>query len=313
MADPPCVRLHLGELDEVRVSVARTPWPSVLTALTSVVAGPARDVVEPLRGRVARELTGSSVAAVAPLIWPGCSVGPDCLMPVESLDGNGIQGGVELIRDLPGDHLLADLERQFGPAPPARWRSVMLRPRAWLHAYAGAMEETWLGVTAAWSLLRPLIERETDRIGAAVVSGALDLVLTSIHPRARLVDNVLHLPDPEPADYHLRGRRLVLAPMISGRADGYIGNLDLPDVVWIGYGLPGHRAALAGLTDGIAAGADPLSVVLGTLRAELLRSLDHPLTMGELADKLGCTPSQLTYHCDRLATAGLIYRQRRGR
>ena len=57
---------------------------------------------------------------------------------------------------------------------------------------------------------------------------------------------------------------------------------------------------------------DALTLVLGPVRAALLRALDRPLTMTELARRAGCTPSTLSYHCDRLVATDLVERRRTG-
>jgi len=308
------VSLRLNDPANAQVEVALAPWASALAVLTSVVAGGDRAIVAPLRRRVSAGLSRSSVAAISPIVRPGYSVAPDCVAPLESVTGGSFAGGLEYLRAMDGDELIADLVRQFGDAePPAHWRPVFRRPKAWLLAFAQAMDETWTQFQPCWRAMRPLTEREAARIEMASMSGALGVVLTSMHPGSELSGDTLRLPDPEPADFELGDRKLVLAPMISGRPAGYLGNFDLPDQIWIGYNLPGHQRAVAGLGHKIDNQADPLAILLGTVRAALLRSLDSPATMGLLARAVSCTPSQLTYHCDRLVAAGLIERQRRGR
>jgi DNA-binding MarR family transcriptional regulator len=58
---------------------------------------------------------------------------------------------------------------------------------------------------------------------------------------------------------------------------------------------------------------DQLSAVLGPVRAQLLMVSHTQPTMGELATLTRLAPSAITYHCSRLAAAGLVSRIRRGR
>lgn len=58
---------------------------------------------------------------------------------------------------------------------------------------------------------------------------------------------------------------------------------------------------------------DPLTQVIGPVRAAILRFLAEPATMGSLAVELGVAPSLATYHCGPLISAGLVARTRTGR
>ena len=63
----------------------------------------------------------------------------------------------------------------------------------------------------------------------------------------------------------------------------------------------------------VPAATDSLSLLLGPIRAAILRALDCPNSMGGLAEHLDAGPSTATYHCIQLASAGLVVRQRLGR
>jgi DNA-binding transcriptional ArsR family regulator len=83
--------------------------------------------------------------------------------------------------------------------------------------------------------------------------------------------------------------------------------------VAIGIGSPTtgapYRATAAGpqATPGSA-----LKLILGPLRAAILRALCRPLTVSELAAAVFCAPSTATYHLQQLAAAGLICREKSG-
>jgi DNA-binding MarR family transcriptional regulator len=188
---------------------------------------------------------------------------------------------------------------------------VRRRPRAWLDAYASAIGEAWHAVGPLWAQAQPQLEREVARVGTAVMRGGLDLILDRLHPASRFDDQVLRIRDPEPIRVGLDGRPLVLVPMLSGR-QALICNLERPDVVWIGYPL--HAVHQARRPDGPGQPADALlGSVLGPVRAQVLLAVGHPVTMSDLARRAYVVPSALTYHCERLAAAGLVSRERRGR
>jgi DNA-binding transcriptional ArsR family regulator len=248
--------------------------------------------------------------AVGPLVVPGRSVAPDCVTPPNAVLETSVAEQVARWRDLSARELLTDLETTFGGEPPTHWRGVGQRPVRWMHAYAGAMTDAWAATKPLWRRAGPLLDREVERVGAAVVRGRLDLLLGGLHPHCRFDGGVLTIRDPEPARYELAGRPLVLVPMLSGR-DALICSLDRPDAVWLAYPMPGAGRLLAGA--GPAGRGDSLELLLGPVRARVLAALARPRTMGELAGLTGLAPSAVTYHCRRLTSAGLLERERSGR
>ena len=59
--------------------------------------------------------------------------------------------------------------------------------------------------------------------------------------------------------------------------------------------------------------SSPLSALLGGPRAVILRHLDRPASVGELADLLFAVPSAATHHATALEASGLVRRERCGR
>ncbi|MFB9832080.1 ArsR/SmtB family transcription factor, partial [Actinoallomurus acaciae] len=162
----------------------------------------------------------------------------------------------------------------------------------------------------AWRDARPLLDREVARVGVAAMRGRLDAILGGIHPSSRFEDGVLKIRDPEPARFDLAGRPLVLVPMVSG-GDALICSLDRPDAVWLGYPVPGAGRLFR--SQPAQDGGNALELLLGPVRAQVLNAVSRPVTMGELATLTRLTPSAVTYHCERLAVAGLVRRERHGR
>lgn len=293
------------------VRVALDPYTSVLALVTDAV-GRRRAAPENWRSRILSSLSPRAAGAVRPITMPRYSVTPDCVTPLNPVREVPIGDQVEWLHAISEDDLLSDLHSVFGQAPPSHWQAVLRRPRAWLGAYATAIEETWHAVKPLWEDARPLLEREVMRIGTAVVRDSLGLVLDRLHPASRFEDQVLSIRDPEPARRSLGRRPLVLVPMVSGQ-QALICNLDRADVAWIGYPLPGvnelphPRGPLGQSADAL------LESVLGPVRAQVLVSVSRPLTMSELAKRACLVPSALTYHCERLIAAGLVRRERYGR
>jgi DNA-binding transcriptional ArsR family regulator len=302
--------LHIGRLEDATVRVSLDPYLSTLALTTDALGGRRRGAPESWRRRIRAAVSPLSARAVWPLVAPGHSVTPDCVSPLNPVLEISVDEQLERLRTLSPDELLADLHRVFGSAPPVHWRAVARQPRPWLRAYADAVGQAWSVTRQFWQEARPLLDREVARMGTAVVRGRLDAVLGGIHPDGRFEDGVLKIRDPEPARFELAGRPLVLVPMVAG-GDALICSLDRPDAVWLGYPVPG----VGGLFHGTPppARGDTLELLLGPIRAQMLRAVARPVTMGELAALTGLAPSAVTYHCERLVTAGLVRRERRGR
>jgi DNA-binding transcriptional ArsR family regulator len=147
-------------------------------------------------------------------------------------------------------------------------------------------------------------------VGSAVVSRNLGAVLAGLSPRVRYVDGALELPQCAREVFELAGRRLVLVPVVSGTAAS-MHSLDRDDVAWFSYPLPGLRRL--GPPERQPARKDGLAQLLGPVRAGVLRSVQPPATVSELARALNTGVSTITYHCEYLKAAGLLERERYGR
>ncbi len=304
--------LRLDPLERVPVSLAAHQGATLLSLLADAFGRRSQGVSPRWRALVRAGISESPAAVLGPLFAPGSSVIPDCVTPTACMPGGDVATLCAQIADLPTDVLLAELEAEFGASVPERWRPVVDRPRQWLHAYARLSQGVWREFEPVWKQAQPHIRRETERVGAAVVQGCADLVFQDLSPRFRLRDGSLHLPDPQAGTFRLNGRRLVLVPIVSGPGASMFA-LDRPDLVWIGYPLPAVGRIWEASARTAAPRTDALSLLVGPLRAAVLRAAAQPLTMGQVARLLGCSAANATHHCRQLADAGLIERQRHGR
>lgn len=301
--------LHVDRVGMVRVAL--DPYVSVLSLVTDAL-GRRRGAPQAWRKRVLASLSPRSAGALRHVTTPRYSILPDSMTPMNPACEIPVGDQVERLHAISDHELLSDFHASFGVAPPPHWRNVLRRPRAWLDAYAKAMDEAWRSIEPLWIQAQPLLDREVERVGAAVMRGDLGRILDRLHPASRFDEDVLTIRDPEPARFTLSGRPLVLVPMLSGR-QALICNLERPEAVWIGYPLPGLNE-LPWFTDTPRRQVgDVLASVAGPVRAQILRATDRPMTMSDLAQAARLVPSALTYHCERLAAAGLVRRERRGR
>jgi DNA-binding transcriptional ArsR family regulator len=308
-ASPRHTELHLGPLGEVRVSIASAPLVTVVSLVADALGGPSQGVTPEWSQLIRKTLPSEAVQAVRPVFDRSAAVLPDCLTPV-GLDGLPIREQLDRIADTPPETLWQEVSELFdGDTPPLQWQRVLRRPRQWVSRYVAVLASAWRAYAPLWQQSTGLRARETERVGAAVVSGALDVLLSGINPRARFAGQTLYLPDRSPYRTALDRRPLVMLPLLSG-SDASVFNLDDPELVWIGYPIPGLDSLSA--TQGKIS-QDALVLLVGPIRAAILRALSRPTTMGALAEHLDAGPSTATYHCIQLASAGLVIRQRAGR
>jgi DNA-binding transcriptional ArsR family regulator len=286
------------------------PYVSTLALLMAALGGRSGGVPEPWRHRIRAAISPGSAEAVRPLVTPGYSVAPDCLVPSYSSMESRIENQLARLHGLSAEEINADLANTFGDQVPAHWRAVARHPRRWLSGYVRALSEAWSTMRPVWNRARPLFDRELERVGTAVVRGQLDIILGTVHQRSRFEDGTLKIPDPEPARFDLAGRPLVLVPTLSG-SDVVICNFDRPDAVWVSYSMPGTERLCHGTLEAIR--EPSLDLLLGSVRLQIMKALVRPYTMSELAAHTKMAPSAVSYHCDRLKALGLVERQRHGR
>ena len=302
-------RFDLGNVDGLRVRLGYAPLTTVLSLALDAIGGRRRGAPESWRSALRLAAPPGSQHALGPLASGQHSVLPSCLLPAPTRAPEPVPVQLERLRATDPALLLAQLDAIFDDGnPPVRWRSAVLHPSRWLDSYVGVLAASWRVFAPLWRRGEAVMRREAERVGLAVVHGAVEPLMSTLLPSARFRDGVLELPAPEPSSLRVPGRELLLTPMLSGHRAGVLGIAG--EQAWLAYPARGvgrlFDATSANTTDG-------LSAVVGPVRATLLRALDRPLTMGELAAIGGCGASTTTYHCERLEDAALIQRERVGR
>lgn len=285
------------------VSVVVSPLQSVYLLMRDAVSGQSQalapPVLEPLRAALGRRAGG-----LEPVRRGAPGLVPSALVPIPPHRDVGVAEQVRRLRDYPPDDLVADIA-EMGPAA-RRWRPVADCAGRWLDGYAETIDAAWRLLRAWWPTVRPLIDRETERVGVACVRGGLHTVLNTLSRRLSYTDGAFYLDGDRSDPIEPRGRRLVLVPSVVS-ADTLFIHQNERDLLGVAYPVRGQAMAGSAVGD-----ADRLGAVLGATRAALLRRLEVPMTMAALAAHLNVTPGAVTRHCDLLARAGLIGRERRG-
>ena len=292
-------RLILGDPAAVRMRATRSPQLAVKLLPATCADGRQRPLAANL------PLRPSARAAWAALSMPGLDRYPDCLTPIDALD-EPVSAGADRLRALPGRALSTEIDTLWGGKPPAPWRYAAEHPRAWLDSLADATVDAWAAMETRWRRGDALLDREIARIGVATVTGTLDALLNSLHPRLHYRDGCLDFETDCNTCFVLGDRQLVLIPTLLGNEQLCV-SFDQAGLAFIAYPARGLRAASPPREN---PGDDALGLVLGPIRAQALRHLDRARTMRQLAIRLHCAASTATYHCDQLEAAGLITRDR---
>ncbi|WP_189787934.1 ArsR/SmtB family transcription factor [Streptomyces capitiformicae] len=297
-------------MDEVHVEVARAPGATLFPVLHEVLGGARHGVPRPWRDAVSTALPAAA-DVVRPLFGPGSYWVPDLLALTADVRATSMRAVLSGLEDVDPQGLAAEVAQCFGDRVPRPWQRVLDDPAGILAAYRDVVRAAWRELEPLWAGADALLGKEAERVGAAVVSRSLEGVLTGLSAKVRFADGALEGPYRE-CDRHLdlAGRRLMLVPVVSGfTASMY--SVDRDDLVWFSYPLPG--LGRLGAPARKPSRKDALTQVLGPLRAGVLRSVQPPATVSELAGLLNVGVSTITYHCEQLKAAGLLRRERHGR
>lgn len=301
--------LCLGPLETVPVSVVAQPGVTLMSLVADALGGRSQGLHPTWRRALRSAVPEGAETVLRPLFTREYSMVPDCLTPTAPLWETDLSVQLDRLTEVSPHLLLRELETDFGGTVPRQWQSVVDRPKAFIHAYAAILGAVWEAFGPIWARAGSLLARETERVGVAVVSNALPLVMSGLGPKIRFAGQTLYVPDPHPETFERGARRVVLVPIVSGNGASVF-SFDRSDAVWFGYPVPGLNTLWT--AQEATAQRDALKLVVGSLRAGILRELARPCTMGALASALNCTPATVTYHCGQLEAAGLLSRERRG-
>ena len=299
------------EAQEVRrrpFRAAVTPLPSLQAALVEAVGNPRKGMPIAWRRAIRAHLRQRDHETLAPFVTPDQTLVPDPLLGMAEPPGESLKSAIERMLATPDDELLAEVELCRTATGHTAWNEVERDPRRWLRSYIGTLLRAWKGFGPVWRRAQPTLDREVERIGVATARDAQLELLDGLLATGHVVDERWTLPC-NFAD----GRKvfpetgLVLIPLVAGDG-GSIIDVAGPTMRRIGYPVPRLTDLSAEQARGPA-----LEDLVGVPRAQILRALDRPTSIGRLAESLRAVPSAATHHVGALEAAGLVVRERRGR
>lgn len=299
------------EADEVRrrpLRVAVTPLPSLHGALVDAAGTGRKGTPITWRRAIRAHLRQRDYETLAPFVTPGQTLVPDPLLGLADPPGESFKAAIERMIATPDDELLSEVAVCRAATGNEAWNEVERDPHRWLRGYVGTLLRAWKGFGPVWRRAQAALDREVERIGVATAIDAqlelLDGILVAGH-----VDNgrwTIHCKFGEgPKVFPETG--LVLMPLLAGDGGSII---DVAESMMRRIGYPVRSLTELGVDEARAPGLEDL---LGIPRAQILRALDCPTSIGRLAEGLRAVPSAATHHVSALEAAGLVVRDRCGR
>jgi len=271
------LRIHFATADLGRVRVLATLSPYVETLLALEQVGRADNVVfrawgQRVRGRLCNRM--SEIAVLA-----GCG------RPIAEL--------LPLLKNEP----------VRWPADTGLSAEQAARALHEFHRY---------GVAPYWRGIRGYLERERGARARVVVTGGVERLLTTLHPKIRWAAPVLELPGEPDRDIHLDGKGLLLTPsmFLANRAGLFLDEADGAGCAALVYPALPSVSFVATLLGSVDPNSQALASLLGRNRAAVLEALTDSMGTGELAQSLGISAAAISQHTSVLRAAGLITTRR---
>lgn len=205
------------------------------------------------------------------------------------------------------DDLLFLLDRAAGPedGPPSglsRADAVRLALDVWRAA-----------VAPYWDRIGERLTAECEARGRIVMTGGVEELLATLHPRIVWTGSVLEIPDGPDREIRLQGRGLLLCPSVF--LPGKVGRVVEcePDtgMAALVFAVPPAGARDADLWGGPGPDVQALGALVGQTRAAALRVLmTAACTTGQLAARLGISSAGASQQAAVLRQSGLITTRR---
>jgi len=293
------LRIHFSTPDTTRVHIRDTPHPlwEALLSLHVLQGGGARHFAG-WRREAARKLDGAE--ALIELAWPW-GYSPDFLTP--DLPGAGIEEAVAALLHTPPERIASDLRelgtvRRLGPVNLA----VAEGDERALRRLGGAVRAYHhTALRPVWTAVARMVAEDAASRRRILDEDGVDRLLATLHPAVTWRRPVLEIDYPVDQDVRLAGRGLELIP-------SYFCN-EVP----ITLKDPGLPPVLVYPVARAADDADTsLAALLGSTRAGILQAVTTGRTTTELAQELGISAANASYHVGVLRNAGLLSTQRHG-
>ncbi len=240
-------------------------------------------------------------------LYPGGAYFPDFLTPGEASEG--LDAGLEAILRIPRRRVLRELNilDQVNGVPSWTRQLADSGPRKEFVRTVRAYYD--VAVSPHSDHIQAHVDADRSVRARALLDGGTDGLLAGLGPYMRWRRPMLEVDYPEDRDLYLQGRGLTLVPSyFCWGGPVSLADSGLPPVL----AYPLRHAAARPDEAGDQRSQAPLSALLGSTRAAVLRATEAGATTGELARAAGVSAASATRHTTVLRDAGLLTSHRHG-
>ncbi|MFF3691606.1 ArsR/SmtB family transcription factor [Streptomyces sp. NPDC002187] len=234
---------------------------------------------------------------------------PDFLTPTRG--DAGLEAQIDMVCSTPRGRVRAEISHLACEAPVSTEVAALAGgDAATMRRLGEAMSRYYQQALLPYrQAMTALISADRDQRSRSVLSGGVDGLLATLHPRVVWQSPVLQVPIYVNQDVYLQGRGLVLVPSLFLRIQPLsLMDPSLPPVLVypVAPSLGWLRSGGAAETRG------SVSALIGGTRAAVLASAVRGGTTSELAARLNIAPPVVSRHATVLRRAGLLESRRRG-
>lgn len=306
------IRIHLtaDDLAEIRFAFSPT-WELVMSAFKAL-RDPAKHALHlPWVHEARRQLEGRDLDLFFALTSTEHYVA-DFLTPPPETPFPEFDEELERIVSTPVEQVRREIQGicDMSATAMASLQHLADDPASWLPTLGEQMREYWkLAVEAHWPRIRALLEGDVMYRARQLALGGADLLFADLHPSVTFADGIVEIDKLYEEDVRPEGKGLLLIP----------GVFDWPGVaVLFGHGYqPTLSYAPRGIANLWGSGAPEqtgaMDELIGGTRADILRTLEVPMTTSEIAQRLHLTPAAVSQQLGLLRRAGVVEATRQGR
>jgi DNA-binding transcriptional ArsR family regulator len=299
------------EADDVRrrpFRAAIAPLPSLHIAVRDAAGADRAGTPPAWCAAIRAQLHPEDYETLAPLARPGPALVPDVLIGLAEAPGESFKDGIERMLASPLDDLVDEIASCSSATGNPGWIQAEREPSRWVRRYVATLLRAWKGFGPIWRQGQPALDREVERVGIATALDAQLELLDGLVVRGGVEDGRWSIPcEFDNGRLDLPDTGLVLVPLLAGHRASIFA-LTGKTLRRVAYPVPSaaslHRAESC---------TAPLEGLLGIPRAQILRAVACPTSIGRLAEALRVVPSAATHHVSALEGAGLVTRERSGR
>lgn len=300
------LRVHCTAEDLLRTTFAEYPTPLIelCLAISALHRPSAHPVIETWRRQTARNLPPPARRLLE--LIPSCGAGPEFLAsPLPDLDSAVNAVRTTLPRPVSDDPWLTCPAQR----PPILWiRGLAGQDRDSWRDMASALRAAYTGIIGnRWTRVQRGFRAEVAWRSGLLTRHGLRVTVTGLCPGLRWDGATLLVNCDAGIDLHPAGRGIVFQPSLFWTGPPLAGRYANGSVLVVYPAITPYPLLDAESDD------DPLATLLGTTRAEALRTLVDHHTTTELARRLHVTPAAASMQASALRGAGLVTSRRSGK